>query len=73
MTNTVHVFLEQQLRNIVELEGSTSFIPVQRIFCRFVPAYDVIDEEHVLVVCSVPSQIPEYILWCNGGSPLWEA
>lgn len=41
-------------RRIFELEGSASFIPVQRIFCRFVPAYDVIDGERVLVVCPVP-------------------
>jgi hypothetical protein len=37
-------------RNVWELDGCASFIPVQRIFCRFVPVYDVVDGERVLIV-----------------------
>ncbi|XP_028416158.1 uncharacterized protein LOC114539750 [Dendronephthya gigantea] len=41
-------------RNVWELDGCASFIPVQRIFCRFFLVYDVVDGERVLIVCPVP-------------------
>jgi hypothetical protein len=44
-------------RNQFEMEGSASFIPIQRILCKFVPAYEVIDREQVLVVCPIPQKV----------------
>ena len=41
-------------KGLFELEGSASFIPVQRIYSKFIPAYDTVDREQVLVVCQIP-------------------
>lgn len=41
-------------KSLFELEGSASFIPVQRIYCKFVPTYDMIEQEQVLVTCPIP-------------------
>ena len=44
-------------RNQFEPEGGASFIPIQRILSKFVPAYEVIDRERVLVVCTIPQKV----------------
>ena len=42
-------------KDLFEPEGDASFIPVQRIYGKFIPALDIVAEENVLVVCPLPS------------------
>lgn len=44
-------------RNLFEMEGPCTFIPIQRIHSQFVAAYDVIDKERVLIVCPLQRKL----------------
>ena len=44
-------------RNLFEMEGPSTFIPVQRIHSHFVAVYDVIDRERVLIVCPLQRKL----------------
>ena len=43
--------VEVWCKNLFELEGEATFIPIQRIHAKFVPAVDKVKGENVLVVC----------------------
>ena len=43
--------VEVWCKNLFELEGEATFIPIQRIHAKFVPAVDIVKGENVLVVC----------------------
>ena len=49
--------VEVWCKDLFELEGEASFIPIQRIHGKFVPAFDNIQREHVLVVCPLPRKL----------------
>ncbi|KAK2555733.1 hypothetical protein P5673_022297 [Acropora cervicornis] len=49
--------VEVWCRCLFEPEGDASFIPVQRIHGKFIPAYDIVAEENVLVVCPLPRKL----------------
>ena len=38
-------------KDFFECEGESTFIPIQRISGKFIPANDTPQDEHVLVVC----------------------
>ena len=44
-------------KDLFELEGEATFIPVKRLHGRFVPVFIVIQREHVLVVCPLPRKL----------------
>ena len=43
--------VEVWCKDLFETEGEASFIPIQRIHGKFIPAIDMVQREHVLVVC----------------------
>ena len=49
--------MEVWCKDLFELEGETTFIPVKRVHGRFVPVFGVIQREHVLVVCPLPRKL----------------
>jgi len=44
-------------KDLFEQLGPASFIPVQRIYSKFVPAFDKVKGENVMVVCPIPRKI----------------
>ena len=44
-------------KNSFEPDGPANFIPIQRIYSRFVPAFESINREEVLVVCPIPRKL----------------
>lgn len=44
-------------KDLFEQLGRASFIPVQRIYSKFVPAFDKVKGENVMVVCPIPRKI----------------
>ena len=53
--NSLGAPVEVWCKDLFEPEGDASFIPVQRIYGKFIPALDIVAEENVLVVCPLPS------------------
>ena len=49
--------VEVWCKDLFELEGEATFIPVKRVHGRFVPVFGVIQREHVLVVCPLPRKL----------------
>lgn len=49
--------VELWCKDLFELEGSPSFVPVKRLHGRFVPVFDVVQQEHVLVVCPLQHKL----------------
>jgi hypothetical protein len=49
--------VEVWCKDLFEIDGPASFIPVQRIHGKFVPAFDNINNENVLIVCPLPRKI----------------
>ena len=49
--------VEVWCKDLFELEGEATFIPVKRVYGRFVPVFGVIQREHVLVVCPLPRKL----------------
>ena len=49
--------VEVWCKDLFELEGDASFIPIQRIYGKFIPALDKVEGENVLVVCPVPRKL----------------
>ena len=49
--------MEVWCKDLFELEGEDTFIPVKRVHGRFVPVFGVIQWEHVLVVCPLPRKL----------------
>ena len=43
--------VELWCKDLFELEGAATFVPVKRLHGRFVPVFDVIQREYVLLVC----------------------
>ena len=44
-------------KTMFEMDGAANFVPIQRIHSRFIPAFDTIQRECVLVVCPVPRKL----------------
>ena len=49
--------VEVWCKDLFECEGGASFIPVQRIHGKFIPAIDIFNGEHVLVVCPLARKL----------------
>ena len=49
--------MEVWCKDLFELEGEATFIPVKRVRGRFAPVFGVIQREHVLVVCPLPRKL----------------
>ena len=49
--------VELWCKDLFELEGAATFVPVKRLHGRFVPVFDVIQQEHVLVVCPLQRKL----------------
>ena len=49
--------LEVWCKDLFELEGGATFIPVKRLHTKFIPAFDIIQRESVLVVCPLPRKL----------------
>lgn len=49
--------VEVWCKDLFEREGDATFIPVQRIHGKFIPAIDLINGEHVLVVCPLARKL----------------
>lgn len=49
--------VEVWCRDHYEMEGPADFIPLQRIHSKFVPAFEVLENETVLVVCPMPRKL----------------
>lgn len=49
--------VEVWCKDIFEIEGPASFIPIQRIQSQFVPAFDIVKKESVLISCPLPSKM----------------
>lgn len=49
--------VEVWCEDLFELEGDASFIPIQRIYGKFIPAHDIVRGENVLVVCPLPRKL----------------
>ena len=49
--------VEVWCKDLFEPEGNASFIPVQRIHGKFIPALDIVEGENVLVVCPLPRKL----------------
>lgn len=49
--------VEVWCKDLFESEGDASFIPVQRIYGKFIPALEIVDGENVLAVCPLPRKL----------------
>ena len=49
--------VEVWCKDLFEMEGEATFIPVQRIHGKFIPAFDIVERERVLVVCPLPRKL----------------
>ena len=49
--------VEVWCKDLFEMEGEATFIPVQRIHGKFTPAFDIVERERVLVVCPLPRKL----------------
>ena len=49
-------------KDLYELEGGASFVPVQRLHGKFIPAFDIIQHEHVYSSLSCPTQTPLLVI-----------
>ena len=49
--------VELWCKDLFELEGGATFVPVKRLHGRFVPLFDVFQREHVLVVCPLQHKL----------------
>ena len=49
--------VEVWCKDLFELEGEASFIPVQRIHGKFIPVFDTVERERVLVMCPLPRKL----------------
>lgn len=49
--------VEVWCKDLFEPEGESTFIPIQRISGKFIPAIDILQDEHVLVVCPLTCKL----------------
>ena len=49
--------VEVWCKDLFEPEGESTFIPIQRISGKFIPAIDILQDEHVLVVCPLTRKL----------------
>lgn len=49
--------VEVWCKDLFEPEGGASFIPVERIHGKFIPAHDIVGGENVLVACPLPRKL----------------
>lgn len=49
--------VEVWCKDLFECEGGATFIPVQRIHGKFILAIDIVNGEHVLVVCPLTCKL----------------
>ena len=49
--------VEVWCKDLFELEGGATFVPVKRLHGRFVPIFDVIQRENVMVVCPLARKL----------------
>ena len=49
--------VEVRCKDIFELEGGATFIPVKRLHGKFIPTFDIIERENVLVFCPLPCKL----------------
>ena len=49
--------VEMWCKDLFELEGGATFIPVKRLHGKFIPTFDIIQGGNVLVVCPLPRKL----------------